>query len=612
MSRGTVFAENVKSEARGENSLSFYLSMIRKTNREETDTGVSKRGRTLKRRQTDRRERERVFLHHEKCEYRLLLALEPLLVAVCLYVGTRGGFCACGVCRPLLVLFPHSVFARDETMTTRVRQLINKLFGKSESRLLITGLDASGKTSILYRLRLGELVTTIPTIGFNVETVLYQNHSLTMWDVGGCDKIRPLLRHYLQGTQALIFVIDANDLERVETARDEFWRLLANEEVKNIPVLLYLNKTDLPGVKNASYFQEKFDLNALRGNPWHMQTCSVPKNEGLLEGLAWLVRVLESPASKRLPVEIPSSPLNSDEEKFVQWLAIDDEETTEEFVKKFSSRQPLDRPFDHRAFLRVIWSSLQVFGRRDAVKHIFDHIAFYTGEKNETLIYFWIQLVHYARETTKHSSDHFGEFLVRNPQLLNERELPLTYYREKTLFSDQAKSSVVLPDLKQLPSILVNTTTPSTASAVPPIEVDDDEEFLRQFETCTLTSWSHRTHLRMAWLYLTRCGRREGVKKIFDGIKKFIDQSEVSRKTTFHFTMTYFWIQMIDLAIASHPKGIDFDEFIRLNPQLMNGGLFLDYYKKETMLNNPRARAEFVLPDLKPLPTLVLSGNKNV
>ena len=35
----------------------------------------------------------------------------------------------------------------------------------------MVGLDAAGKTTILYKLKLGEVVTTIPTIGFNVETV---------------------------------------------------------------------------------------------------------------------------------------------------------------------------------------------------------------------------------------------------------------------------------------------------------------------------------------------------------------------------------------------------------------------------------------------------------
>ena len=67
------------------------------------------------------------------------------------------------------------------------------LIGKKDVRILMVGLDAAGKTTILYKLKLGEIVTTIPTIGFNVETVEYKNISFTVWDVGGQDKIRCLL-----------------------------------------------------------------------------------------------------------------------------------------------------------------------------------------------------------------------------------------------------------------------------------------------------------------------------------------------------------------------------------------------------------------------------------
>ena len=75
----------------------------------------------------------------------------------------------------------------------------------------MVGLDAAGKTTILYKLKLGDVVTTIPTIGFNVETVEYKNIKFTVWDVGGQDRIRPLWRHYFQNTQGLIFVVDSND-----------------------------------------------------------------------------------------------------------------------------------------------------------------------------------------------------------------------------------------------------------------------------------------------------------------------------------------------------------------------------------------------------------------
>jgi ADP-ribosylation factor protein 1 len=72
-------------------------------------------------------------------------------------------------------------------------KLLSRLFAKKEMRILMVGLDAAGKTTILYKLKLGEIVTTIPTIGFNVETVEYKNISFTVWDVGGQDKVLTLL-----------------------------------------------------------------------------------------------------------------------------------------------------------------------------------------------------------------------------------------------------------------------------------------------------------------------------------------------------------------------------------------------------------------------------------
>jgi len=63
--------------------------------------------------------------------------------------------------------------------------LFDKWFGKKEMRILMLGLDAAGKTTILYKLKLGEVVSSVPTIGFNVETVEYKNIKFTVWDVGG-------------------------------------------------------------------------------------------------------------------------------------------------------------------------------------------------------------------------------------------------------------------------------------------------------------------------------------------------------------------------------------------------------------------------------------------
>ena len=102
-------------------------------------------------------------------------------------------------------------------------------------------------TAILYKLKLDSDVTTIPTVGFNVETVTYKNTKFNVWDVGGQDKIRPLWRHYFSGTQGLIFVIDSSDVDRIEEAGKELETIIQNREMKDALLLVFANKQDVAG-----------------------------------------------------------------------------------------------------------------------------------------------------------------------------------------------------------------------------------------------------------------------------------------------------------------------------------------------------------------------------
>merc|ERR1712023_457835 len=114
-------------------------------------------------------------------------------------------------------------------------------------------------------LKLGEVLTTTPTIGFNVETVEYKNINFTVWDIGGQDKIRKLWRYYYHGTNGAIFIIDSSDRDRIEDAREELFRMLNDDEMRNAALLVFANKQDLP--------------RATRG-------------DGLYEGLDWLSKTL--------------------------------------------------------------------------------------------------------------------------------------------------------------------------------------------------------------------------------------------------------------------------------------------------------------------------------
>ena len=91
-------------------------------------------------------------------------------------------------------------------------------------------------------------------VGFNVETVTYKNVKFNVWDVGGQDKIRPLWRHYYTGTQGLVFVVDSQDRERIDEAKQELHRILSDREMKECLLLVFANKQDLPGGASRCLF----------------------------------------------------------------------------------------------------------------------------------------------------------------------------------------------------------------------------------------------------------------------------------------------------------------------------------------------------------------------
>eukprot|EP01107_Rhizomastix_libera_P014816 TRINITY_DN49_c0_g1_i2.p1 TRINITY_DN49_c0_g1~~TRINITY_DN49_c0_g1_i2.p1 ORF type:complete len:189 (-),score=45.78 TRINITY_DN49_c0_g1_i2:124-663(-) len=173
-------------------------------------------------------------------------------------------------------------------MGSQFGKLFSRLFGKKDMRILMVGLDAAGKTTILYKLKLGEIVTTIPTIGFNVETVEYRNINFTVWDVGGQDKIRPLWRHYFQNTQGLIFVVDSNDRERVVEAHDELNKMLNEDELRDAVLLVFANKQDLPQAMSVAEVTDKLGLHNIRTRKWFIQSTCATTGDGLYEGLDWL------------------------------------------------------------------------------------------------------------------------------------------------------------------------------------------------------------------------------------------------------------------------------------------------------------------------------------
>eukprot|EP01128_Nolandella_sp_AFSM9_P002071 TRINITY_DN12462_c0_g1_i1.p1 TRINITY_DN12462_c0_g1~~TRINITY_DN12462_c0_g1_i1.p1 ORF type:complete len:183 (-),score=33.43 TRINITY_DN12462_c0_g1_i1:58-606(-) len=177
-------------------------------------------------------------------------------------------------------------------MGLTISSLFNTYFGNKEVRILMVGLDAAGKTTVLYRLKLGEVVTTIPTLGFNVETVTYKNISFTVWDVGGQERIRRLWRHYYDETDGVIFVVDSNDHARMADARREFEGLMNEPSLRASACLIFCNKQDLPNAMSVAEVTDALGLRNISQRDWHVQGAVATDGQGLTEGLDWLSKTM--------------------------------------------------------------------------------------------------------------------------------------------------------------------------------------------------------------------------------------------------------------------------------------------------------------------------------
>ncbi|KAM4771902.1 ADP-ribosylation factor-like protein 14 [Rhinophrynus dorsalis] len=157
-----------------------------------------------------------------------------------------------------------------------------------QARILILGLDAAGKSTVLYKFKFKEPFSTIPTVGFNVEMIHTEKHlQLTMWDVGGQQKMRSFWCYYFENTDGLVYVVDSTNKQHIDESKKEFQLILQNELIKNVPVVLLANKQDLPGALNAEEITRKFNMKKhCSDRDWYVQPCCALTGQGLAEGLS--------------------------------------------------------------------------------------------------------------------------------------------------------------------------------------------------------------------------------------------------------------------------------------------------------------------------------------
>lgn len=162
-----------------------------------------------------------------------------------------------------------------------------------EKRILLLGLDNAGKTSILIQYKEKTFMpAAVPTIGLNIEQLEYMGFNLTFWDVGG-QAVR-LWKHYFDSINAIIYVVDSTDKERVLKARDEMHRISKDPALTGVPYLIMLNKIDLEDKRmSAAELKSKLEVEKLSiDRVVHLQECSALLNVGLWEGLETIVQTI--------------------------------------------------------------------------------------------------------------------------------------------------------------------------------------------------------------------------------------------------------------------------------------------------------------------------------
>lgn len=172
----------------------------------------------------------------------------------------------------------------------------SRFFGPTKVKICMVGLDNAGKTTLLFRMQLGETVSTQPTIGSNLEVVSHKNVEMQIWDIGGQPGFRSLWATYFTNSSAIILVVDSTDVKRMPIVAQELQKILRMEVVAGAPLLIIANKQDLNTAVSPGNLAQSLGLTTINDRPWHIQGTSAYSGEGVPEALTWLADTTQGPS----------------------------------------------------------------------------------------------------------------------------------------------------------------------------------------------------------------------------------------------------------------------------------------------------------------------------
>ncbi|XP_017296420.2 ADP-ribosylation factor-like protein 11 [Kryptolebias marmoratus] len=169
--------------------------------------------------------------------------------------------------------------------------------GQSSStypQVILVGLDSAGKSTLLAKLLTGKVMETSPTVGFNVGTLdLDKKTSLTVWDVGGQKSMRVNWKYYLDDCKALVFVVDSSDQTRMPEAQKALEKILRDERLEGVPLMVLANKKDLPNSMTIREVSTQLNLPSYKDRRWEIQACSAVQGLGLQQAFLSINKMIK-------------------------------------------------------------------------------------------------------------------------------------------------------------------------------------------------------------------------------------------------------------------------------------------------------------------------------